>query len=292
MRATIGPQMATPPEISAPDTERCYRHPGRETLVSCSNCGRPICTECMTSAAVGFRCPECAHQGGPGAGVRRLTGVRTDVVVATGVLVGINVLLYLVEMAQAGGIDVGRAAIIYDWGLYGPAVADGEWYRMVTAGFLHSGLIHLGFNMYLLWILGSALERHAGPGRMLAIYFSALLWGSALALVMTPDSLTIGASGAVFGLMAAMLLLERQRGIALLGSSVGALLLINLVLTFTISNISIGGHIGGLLGGAAAGFILSGYGRGHMAYGRLGAAGWGAIAVLIAAGAAVGIVAA
>jgi membrane associated rhomboid family serine protease len=111
-------------------------------------------------------------------------------------------------------------------------------------------------------------------------------------LLITPNSLTIGASGAVFGLMAAMLLLERQRGIALLGSSVGALLLINLLLTFTISNISIGGHIGGLLGGAAAGFILSGYGRGHMAYGRLGVAGWSSVGALMAAAVAVCLVAA
>jgi membrane associated rhomboid family serine protease len=195
-------------------------------------------------------------------------------------------------MAQGGGLGVGSAAIIYDWGLFGPAVADGEWYRIVTSGFLHGGLIHIGFNMYLLWILGGALERYAGTGRMLAIYFSALLWGSALVLVITPNSLTIGASGAVFGLMAAMLLLERQRGIALLGSSVGALLLINLLLTFTISNVSIGGHIGGLLGGAAAGFILSGYGRGHMAYGRLGVAGWSSVGALMAAAVAVCLIAA
>ncbi len=285
--------MASPPEISAPDTMRCYRHPGRETLVSCSNCGRPICTDCMTSAAVGFRCPECAREGsGAGAAVRRLPGVRGEAALATKILVGLNVLVYLVEMAQAGSLDVGRAAIIYDWGLFGPAVADGEWYRIVTAGFLHGSLIHIGFNMYLLWILGGALERYAGTGRMLAIYFSSLLWGSALVLVITPNDLTIGASGAVFGLMAAMLLLERQRGIALLGSSVGALLLINLLLTFTISNVSIGGHIGGLAGGAAAGFILSGYGRGHMAYGRLGVAGWSAVAVLMAAAVAVCLVAA
>ncbi len=285
--------MGTPPEISAPDTMRCYRHPGRETLVSCSNCGRPICTDCMTSAAVGFRCPECAGEGSrTAAAVRRLPGVRSDAAVATTVLVGLNVLVYLVEMAQSGGVGVGNAAIIYDWGLFGPAVADGEWYRIVTSGFLHGSLIHIGFNMYLLWILGGALERYAGTARMLAIYFSSLLWGSALVLLITPDSLTIGASGAVFGLMAAMLLLERQRGIALLGSSVGALLLINLLLTFTISNISIGGHIGGLLGGAAAGFILSGYGRGHMAYGRLGVAGWSSVGALMAAAVAVCLVAA
>ncbi len=275
--------MGTSPEISAPDTMHCYRHPARETLISCSNCERPICTDCMTSAAVGFRCPECSGGSG-GSSVRRMPAVGSATALATTVLVGLNVLVYLVEIAQGGGIyNVGNASIIFDWALYGPSVADGEWYRIVTSGFLHEGLIHIGFNMYLLWILGGALERYAGAPRMLAIYFSALLWGSALVLIMDPDALTLGASGAVFGLMAALLLLERQKGIALLGSSVGALLLINLLLTFTISNVSIGGHLGGLAGGAAAGFILSGFGRGHMAYGRLGVTGWASVAVLMAA---------
>jgi len=284
--------MGTSPEISAPDAMRCYRHPGRETLISCSNCERPICTDCMTSAAVGFRCPECAGKNS-GSAVRRLPVVGTATAMATTVLVGLNLLVYLVEIAQAGQFyNVGAAQIIRDWGLFGPAVADGDWYRMVTSGFLHEGLIHLGFNMYLLWILGGALELYAGAGRMLAIYFSALLWGSALVLVMDPNALTLGASGAVFGLMAAMLLLERQRGIALLGSSVGALLLINLLLTFTISGVSIGGHLGGLAGGAAAGFILSGFGRGHMAYGRMGIPGWTAVGALMAAAAVVGVMAA
>lgn len=284
--------MGTSPEISAPDTMRCYRHPGRETLISCSNCDRPICTDCMTSAAVGFRCPECAGKNS-GSAVRRLPVVGSSTAMATTVLVGLNVLVYLVEIAQAGQFyNVGAARIIRDWALFGPAVADGDWYRMVTSGFLHEGLIHIGFNMYLLWILGGALERYAGAGRMLAIYFSALLWGSALVLIMDPNALTLGASGAVFGLMAAMLLLERQRGIALLGSSVGALLLINLLLTFTISGVSIGGHLGGLAGGAAAGFILSGFGRGHMAYGRLGIPGWTAVGALMAAAVVVGVMAA
>lgn len=281
--------MGTPPEISAPDTMRCYRHPGRETLISCSNCDRPICTECMTSAAVGFRCPECAGRGRATSAVQRLPRPASTVAMATSILVGLNLLVYLVEVVQSSSFNVGNAAIIYDWALFGPAVADGEWYRIVTSGFLHSGLIHIGFNMYLLWILGGALERYAGAARMLAIYFSSLLWGSALVLIMSPNALTVGASGAVFGLMAAMLLLERQRGIALLGSSVGALLLINLLLTFTISNISIGGHLGGLAGGAAAGFILSGYGRGHMAYGRVGVPGWTAIGALMAAAVVVSV---
>jgi membrane associated rhomboid family serine protease len=285
-----------PHEASAPEALHCYRHPDRETLLSCSNCDRPICERCMTAAAVGLRCPECAGRSGRARGSspmsRPLGAAATGTPIATIALVAINVLVFLLEMAQgvtlwgAGSSEAADAGAVY-----GPGVADGEWWRMVTGGFFHAGLVHLGFNMYLLWMIGGALERYAGTLRFLAIYFSALLWGSAAALLFSPDSHTIGASGAVFGLMAALFLLERQKGVALLGGSVGALLAINLVFTFAVPGVSIGAHVGGILGGAAAGFVLSGYGKGHMAYGRLGVQGWGAIAALIVGAVAVGVVA-
>lgn len=280
------PQMAGSGETSAPEALHCYRHPDRETLLSCSNCERPICTSCMTQAAVGVRCPECAGRGGRTRVVTPIRRMRagSQTAVATGVLVAVNVLVFVAEMAQGVGLrGLGGSDLAQDGAIVGPPIADGEWWRLVTGGFLHANLIHLGFNMYLLWILGGALERYAGPWRMLAIYFSAILWASAGALLMEPDALTVGASGGVFGLMAAVYLLERQRGVALLGSTVGVLLLVNLVITFAIPGISIGGHIGGLLGGAAAGFVLSGFGRGHLAYTRLGAQGWGAVVAVMAA---------
>jgi len=288
--------MASPTETSAPDAMRCYRHPDRETLLSCSNCERPICTSCMTSAAVGVRCPECARGDrsvkttpSPAARVR-VARARGDVAIATTVLVVVNVLVFLVEMAQGVTVrGLGDAQVVQDGGLYAAAVADGEWYRMVTAGFLHAGLIHIAFNMWLLWVLGGALERYAGAARMLLIYFAAILWGSAGALLVNPDSLTIGASGGVFGLMAALFLLERQRGVALLGSSVGGLLLLNLIITFVLPGISVGGHIGGILGGAAAGFILSDFGKGHLAYSRLALQGWALSAVLLVGAVVVGV---
>jgi membrane associated rhomboid family serine protease len=289
--------MATPPETSAPDVMRCYRHSDRETLLSCSNCERPICTSCMTQAAVGVRCPECARGGGgkapsPAARVR-VARSHSDMAVATTVLVALNVLIFVAEMAQGVGIrGVEASQLVQDGAVFGPAVADGEWYRLVTGGFLHASLIHVGFNMYLLWMLGGALERYAGPERMLIVYFTSVLWGSAGALVTSPDTLTVGASGGVFGLMAALFLLERHKGVALLGSSVGGLLLLNLVITFLLPGISIGGHIGGILGGLAAGLVLSGFGRGHMAYGRIGALGWAASTVLIVGAVAVGVSAA
>ncbi len=278
--------MAGSGETSAPEVLHCYRHPDRETLLSCSNCERPICTSCMTQAAVGVRCPECSGRGGRTRVVTPARRMRaaSQAPIATGVLVAINVLVFIGEMAQGVGFGgLGGSDLVQDGAIVGPPIADGEWWRLVTGGFLHANLIHLGFNMYLLWILGGAFERYAGPWRLLAVYFSAILWGAAGALLLDPDALTVGASGGVFGLMAALYLLERQRGVALLGSSVGVLLLLNLVITFAIPGISIGGHIGGILGGAAAGYVLSGFGRGHLAYGKLGVPGWGAVVSLMAA---------
>jgi membrane associated rhomboid family serine protease len=284
--------MATSHETQAPDTAHCYRHPDRETLLSCSNCERPICTACMTQAAVGMRCPECAGRSGAPAPVRRLRAAEAGgAAVATTVLVAVNVLVYLAELAQGVGVSgVGASQLVQDGAVYGPAVADGEWWRMITGGFLHAGIFHIAFNMFLLWILGGALERYAGPARMLAVYFCAILWGSAGALLLSPDGLTVGASGGVFGLMAALYLLERQRGVALLGSSIGMLLLLNLVITFVLPGISIGGHLGGIVGGAAAALVLSGFGRGHLAYGRVGAAGWVSVAALMVGAVVVGVV--
>jgi membrane associated rhomboid family serine protease len=285
--------MSTPPETTAPDTMHCYRHANRETLLSCSNCERPICTSCMTAAAVGVRCPECARGGTSAAtaGARRLRArAGSDVALATGALVALNVIFYLAQAAQAGSLQSADSSrLVLDGSVFGPAIADGEWWRLVTGGFLHASIIHIGFNMYLLWILGGALERYAGAARFLAIYFASVLWGSVGALLLSPDSRTIGASGGVFGLMAALYLLERQRGVALLGSSVGMLLVLNLAITFVLPGISIGGHIGGILGGAAVGFVLSGYGRGHLAYGRIGAPGWAAVGSLIAGAVVVGV---
>jgi membrane associated rhomboid family serine protease len=288
--------MAESPETSAPEALHCYRHPNRETLLSCSNCERPICTSCLTQAAVGVRCPECARgttasgpAGAVGERAKRALGTRGGTV-AAGVLVALNLLVFLAEMAQGVGVSgVSGSSIVSDGGLFGPAVADGEWYRMVSAAFLHASLIHVGFNAYLLWLLGSSLERYAGPGRFLAIYFIAVLWGSAGALLFAPDSITVGASGGVFGLMAAVYLLERQRGVALLGGSVGGLLLLNLVITFVLPGISIGGHLGGIVGGALAGFVLSGFGRGHMAYGRLNAPVAASLAALAVAAVVIGV---
>jgi membrane associated rhomboid family serine protease len=250
----------------------CYRHPQRETLLSCSSCERPICTSCATQAAVGLRCPDCAGGRRPATATPPAPAAQlaSGLPVATLALVALNVLVFLGELAQGITISgTGGSGIAADWGLRAHEVANGDWWRIVTASFVHAGLLHLAFNMYALWWLGSALERYIGPTRMVAIYFASVLWGSAGALLLSPNALTVGASGGVFGLMAAFLVLERQQRGTFVASGVAGVLVINLVITFALPGISIGGHLGGILGGAAAGLVLSWFGRGHMAYGRI-----------------------
>jgi membrane associated rhomboid family serine protease len=233
----------------------CYRHPGRETGVSCSNCGKPICPDCMTATPVGMRCPDCAGQRQR---VQSLRSMHVDPV-ATYVLIGINVLLFL--GSGAGGSFLtgsgGSSRVFQDLALWGPAIHLGhDYWRLVTAGFLHSGLLHIGFNMYILYWLGTMLEPALGHARFLALYFASLLAGSFGALLLSPNSVTVGASGAVFGLMGAAFVMQRARGIDPMQSGIGPVILFNLVISFVIPNISIGGHIGGLVGGTVAGFAM------------------------------------
>jgi membrane associated rhomboid family serine protease len=266
--------------------DTCYRHPDRETALHCSNCGRPICPECMTHAAVGIRCPECA---GRRTVTQRAGFTMPRTPVLTYGLIAANIALFLLTNrvgSGGGGLSFGSADL-NSLGdrlvLYGPSVANGQDYRLLSAAFIHYGLLHIAFNMYALYILGTAFERYAGPVRFAAVYFTAALSGSFGALILTPHSATAGASGAIFGLMGALFVLERQRGMALLQSPIAGWILINLIFTFGIPGISVGGHIGGLVGGGLAGFALSGYGRGHMAYGRLGVLPVLGVAVIVVA---------
>ncbi|HSB38987.1 MAG TPA: rhomboid family intramembrane serine protease [Gaiellaceae bacterium] len=253
----------------------CYRHPNRETFVSCSECGRPICAECMTPAPVGQRCPE--HSGKP-QGTRRISaGVRRGAFEGTGALatkalLAVNILIYVITAAQGAGLNSPGGSLYARWVLYGPLVAQGDWWRLITSAFLHASLLHIAFNMYFLWIVGSAVESALGRGRFLLVYFVSALAGSAGALVHTPAQPVVGASGALFGILGAALVLERQRNYVL-GGSAAALIIINLILGFTLRNISIGGHIGGLIGGILCTLVLSRFGRGHAAYSRVGL--WG-----------------
>lgn len=262
----------------------CYRHPKRETGLSCSVCERPICTECMTMAPVGIRCPE--HSGKPQGTAKLTQGVRRASFEGTGalvtkVIIALNVGVFLVNLAQGASLGRNAGELYQDGGLVALGtfdgvnligVAEGEWWRMLTAAFLHGNLIHLGMNMLLLWWIGAPVEEVLGRGRFLALYVASALAGSAGALLLSPDAFTVGASGAIFGILGAALVFERQ-GLHVLGGSALSIIVLNLVLTFAVPNISIGGHLGGLVGGALCGLALSRFGRGHAFYGRPGLLG-------------------
>jgi membrane associated rhomboid family serine protease len=211
----------------------------------------------MTPTSVGMRCPECAKQRTK---VHTARSLQKDPRVTVGIII-----VCVVAALGSGSVGFGGAGgsrITQDFALWGPGIADGEVWRLVTGGFLHAGLLHILFNMYLLWILGQMLETTLGSGRFAALYFTALLWGSFGALLLTPDAFTVGASGAVFGLMGAAAVELRSRGINPFQTDIGMLIIFNLGLSFVLSGISIGGHIGGLIGGALAGVAL-GYADRH-----------------------------
>ena len=201
----------------------------------------------MTPAAVGLRCPE--HSGKP-QGVRRVNLV-------TMVLIGINFAVYALELALGGSIN-GTGNWIYDHGVlvksavYGngaPAgVSHGEWWRLISAAFLHYGPLHIAMNMFSLYFAGSILEQVIGHWRFALLYLVSGLAGSAGALYINPNSFSVGASGAIFGVLGGLLVLERRGHIGTGGQVLG-LIVLNLVITFAIPGISVGAHVGGLIAG-------------------------------------------
>ena len=220
----------------------------------------------MTTTSVGMRCPDCArdrtkvHTGTGGGGLEGFSRAP-----ATFILIAINAVAFIAELGAGGGGSVsGSGNLVDDGGLFGPAVDSGDWWRIVTSGFLHAGLLHLLFNMYVLYIAGTLLEPGIGTPRFLGIYFVSLLSGAAGALLLSPNEVTVGASGAIFGLMAAVLVVARGRGVDELVQQFGLFIVLNLVITFAIPNISIGGHLGGLVGGGLAAAIFVGTERSNI----------------------------
>lgn len=241
---------------------RCYRHPDRETGVACSRCGRPICPDCMTPTSVGMRCPECAADRTE---VRRPSAPGDSAAMrATWTLIGINVAAFVIQLL-GGGSSGTAGALFADGALCGNAVGGGgicagggqiiqtdggEWWRLISSGFLHGGLIHLGLNMFVLFILGQVLEPAIGTARFVGLYVVSLLAGAVGALLLSePMTFTVGASGAIYGLFIATIIVARRRGQMQIVQQLGFWLVLNLVLTFSVANISVGGHIGGLVGG-------------------------------------------
>lgn len=267
--------------MSAAETRYCYRHPDRETGLSCSDCGRPICADCATFAPVGIKCPD--HSGvrrGPTTRirprpVRRAPGVAltSGQAPVTRILIAINLAIYLLTVVQGAGLNSPGGRLFNKMFLYGPFVAHGDWWRLVTSMFLHEGLLHIGFNMVALYLIGSPVEQYLGRARYIGLYFVSGLAGSAGALVQAPHTPTLGASGAIFGILGAMLIIEWQVTGRLAGNAM-TWIVINLVISFSIPNISWGGHVGGLIGGILITLAYAHWGeRGRAQYGELGLGG-------------------
>lgn len=244
----------------------CYRHPDRETGISCTRCDRPICTDCMVDASVGFHCPECVRTGS-GTGhrpdatrPRTIAGgaVVADSRLVTKILLGLNIVMFGLALGLREEF-VDRFTMI---GLaYDPrltevvGVADGEWYRLATAMFLHEEAWHIFFNMLLLWWLGGPLEEALGRVRYLALYLISGLAGSALTyLLEAPNQGSLGASGAIYGLLGATVVLMRRLKYDL--RPIMVLVAINLVITFAWQGIAWQAHIGGLVAGVAIAYGL------------------------------------
>ena len=244
-------------------THRCYRHPDRVAGVSCQRCDQPICPSCMITASVGFQCPSCAKGGSGATQFRRMLPENANPTVTYG-LMAVNAAVFLLGMARGSSLATSGNALAEDYALWTAAVANGEWWRLVTSGFIHYGIIHLAFNMYVLYVVGGALERMIGRLQFAIIYFVSLLGGSFLVvLISASNAATAGASGAVFGLFGAFAVQQLSRGVNPMQSGIGATILLNLVLTFAIPGISIGGHLGGLLAGGLCGAILFGVNPDH-----------------------------
>ncbi|MFF2111890.1 rhomboid family intramembrane serine protease [Rhodococcus koreensis] len=239
-----------------PPQPRCVRHPDRPTALSCNRCGRPACPECLREAAVGYQCVDCVAAGQRDVrAVRNVAGAVTTqraVPLVTYILMAANVGIFLITAAQSRSIMQNQAgsALFADWALFPPAVVDGQFVRVIGSGFLHFGLIHLAVNMFALWIIGRDTELVLGRARYAFVYFASILGGSAAVMLFQLHAVTAGASGAVFGLMGAqaVILLRLRRSPA----PVISVIAINVIISITIPGISLWGHLGGLVAGAAA----------------------------------------
>jgi membrane associated rhomboid family serine protease len=248
----------------------------------------------MVYGPVGIRCPDHARAGGKAAAPRRaVRGASRSLSqygpFVTFILIGINVGVFLLELLMGAGLNA-QSGWIYEHGVLVSravdsngqvvGVAEGDWWRLITATFLHYGPLHLGMNMLVLWFIGPALEDYFGHWRYLLVYLVSGLAGSAGALIWSPSALTVGASGAIWGIMGAALVLEARRIYVFGGQALG-LVLFNLLITLVIPGISIGGHIGGLIGGGLCALAFSSMRRAP-ALATLSMAAVGAVSVVLA----------
>lgn len=241
--------MSSEPGSSA---DHCYRHPDRQSYILCQRCGRTVCSECQTQAAVGVHCPECvreARQSAPKRAPGVITAFRrsSSQPVVTYSLIGITVVVYLLQLVSAH--------VLTNQLVYRPGLTELEPWTMITSIFVHSprSIFHILFNMYSLFVFGPILEHLLGRGRFLALYLIAGFGGSVAVLLLAPMSAVLGASGAIFGLMGAFFVI--QRGLGGNNAQIMIVILLNLVIGFLVPNIAWQAHLGGLLVGGAVAFV-------------------------------------
>lgn len=234
-----------------PTPETCFRHSDRVTGRHCTRCGRPACAECLVDAPVGAQCVDCVKAAAPSRSQRLALQWRGANLVMTKTLIGINVVAFVLIGLRDGRFD-GNGRTSANLALFGPAVHNGEWWRLFTSSAVHYGVFHLFSNMLVLWIVGMVLEPAAGRLRFALLYVVSVLAGAAGALLLDPHAFTGGASGGVFGLAAAATVLLWRHGLRFWDTGFGPLIIINVIISFTIPGISIGGHLGGLVGGGLA----------------------------------------
>ena len=259
----------------------CYRHPGRESYIRCQRCDRPICPDCMRDAAVGFQCPSCIAEGAktPRSGRTAYGGLRPgNAGITSMVLIALNAVVWLAILAtggsssrlvdllalrakgvcliQGGGYDVPHASCTGS-GTWLPGVSDGAYWQLLTSTFTHVEVWHIGFNMLALWVLGPQLELAVGRARFLALYLLSGLAGSLVVYWLAPEyQATLGASGAIFGLMGALLVLAHKVG----GNIQPIVMWIGINFLITVVGrgfISWQGHLGGFLGGLLIAGVLA-----------------------------------
>jgi len=252
-------------EQPGPVATTCYRHPNREALIRCTRCDRPICPDCMRPASVGFHCPDDVAMAAKTVRQPRTTvgaTLRNSPPYVTGALIAINVVIYLITVQQAAhgfrqNVGVPLNGLFYRWQLVPFRVYDGEYYRLITAAFLHLSLLHIGSNMLALFFVGPPLERLLGRWRFLAVYLISALGGSAAIYAFGAVNVpVVGASGAIFGLFGACMVLVRRLGLDL--QWLIGIIVLNFVFTFSIPGISKLGHIGGFVAGCLAALAIGG----------------------------------
>lgn len=251
------------PQDGAPPTQQtCYLHPDREANVRCTRCDRPVCPQCMVSASVGFQCPPCVHGGHQGGRAPRTPfggRIVANTALVTNILIGINVVVFLFAAPLGDRFTIpleliGRGFYHGHW--VGVAEGPGQWYRLVTAVFLHQQFLHVALNMLSLWWIGPAVERALGRSRYLAVYLLSGLGGSALSFLFEGlNDSSLGASGAIFGLLGAIGVLVKRIGGDL--RPIGFIIVLNLFFTFTWAAVDWRAHVGGLLFGGLLTFAMT-----------------------------------